>query len=59
MTDKEYEKERNLLIPFAVKHADEKEGKDPGYLQGRNEWIKSWNTSFLIEMDRLAKEFIK
>jgi hypothetical protein len=58
MTDPEYVKERDKLIPFAVHYADSKWGarnprKDN---MSAEEWAKQWNLAYLGEMDRLARK---
>jgi len=53
-----YEEERNLLIPFAEKYANEKEGKFPKSGQSKEAWSIVWNLAFLGEMNKLAKKQI-
>ena len=50
-----YEKERNKLIPAAVIFADGRHGRHAP-LNNKECWYLAWNTAFLGEMDRLAKE---
>jgi len=52
--DIEYQKRRNKLIPFAAKFANDKCGSE--VTGNKDIWIKWWNTTFLGEMDRLARE---
>ena len=55
MVDEEYVKERNKLIPMAVKYANKIAGKDPG--EGNIDiWSGKWNKVFHTEMTRLAEE---
>ena len=62
MTDEDYQKERNKLIPFAEKYANEKAGKrfrfltKPLEFKNYNEWAIDWNRIFLGKMDQLARE---
>jgi hypothetical protein len=49
MTDEEYVKERNKLIPLARKLANEK-------VKNHKLYSYRWNAVFLAEMNRLAKE---
>lgn len=54
ITDKEYVRERNKLIPHAVKHADEVVGEQK-WGESDASWALRWNRAFLDEMDRLAE----
>ena len=58
MTDKEYEKARNKLIPVAEKIANDQEGNLKPEKGGRSvgEWSDAWNRVFFREMNRLARE---
>ena len=56
MTDKKYVEARNKLIPFAEKYANKVAGKTPSGGVKKEEWAFLWNSTFLKEMDRLAKE---
>uniref|UniRef100_A0A6M3IU95 Uncharacterized protein n=1 Tax=viral metagenome TaxID=1070528 RepID=A0A6M3IU95_9ZZZZ len=52
MVDKAYEAERNKLIPFAERFADELYGTT-NIGRPRSEWASNWNIAFLGEMNRL------
>lgn len=55
MTDQEYQRRRNLLIPLAENHADQACGRrwtDHRYKSGKT-WGKEWNRVYIAEMDRL------
>jgi len=57
MTNKEYEKLRNLLIPLAVRKTNEVAGITPS-IKGdlaKKKWGDSWNRIFFKEMNELAK----
>lgn len=57
MTNRKYEKARNLLIPFATREANMAHGKEsPPIGPNRLMWYTNWNASFLKAMDRLAVE---
>ena len=54
MTDKQYEQDRNRLIPFAVRKADQK----MGFRKGRHEaaeWRDKWDQLYFAEMERLVR----
>ena len=54
MTDTKYIRQRDALIPFAERHADDLFGKVP--TGDRDKWICDWNSAFHSKMDALAKE---
>lgn len=54
MTDSDYEKRRNKLIPSAAALANEMHGSYSTI--DRESWVVRWNTTFLKEMDRTARE---
>ena len=54
MTDRDYERKRNRLIPHAEACANEKCGK---VSRGdRENWSRDWTLTFLKKMDELARE---
>jgi len=54
MTDRDYERKRNRLIPHAEAYANDKCGK---FSKGNREnWSRDWNIVFLNKMDELARE---
>lgn len=56
MTDEEYVKYRNKLIPSAMREANEKHGKN-GKRSDR-EYTINWNVTFLDAMNRKWKELL-
>ena len=58
MTDRDYVRQRNRLIPQATIFANEKCGKDPSISTAatRERWYFEWNTTFYKKMDELARE---
>lgn len=56
MTNKEYIKARNNLIPIAEKLANKKHGTSQGPGESREDWARNWSLTFHDKMDSLAKE---
>jgi len=52
----EYEKQRNKMIPFAVKYANKSYGKTNGKYENDLIWQNKWNICFLKKMDKLCEE---
>lgn len=52
MTDKDYEIERNLLIPEALNFVNKQAGKIPD--GDREKWNMKWNNAFHTKMNELA-----
>jgi hypothetical protein len=53
MTNDQYAKARNKLIPFAMAYADKNIEKQP--FEGQHRYAQRWNLAFLSEMERLAR----
>jgi len=51
---KEYQKQRNALIPHAERYANKIYGKEPE--GSRIKWVRNWNMVFLERMDELVRE---
>jgi len=58
MTNKEYTKARNKLIPIAEKYANSEASKEKPFEKDREEWVIEWNRLFLGKMDELVKEIL-
>lgn len=59
MTDKEYEKARDKLLPEAEKYANEIAGARPRTGSNREEhiqWSDRWNQAYHRRMNELAQE---
>ncbi len=54
MTDRDYVRKRNKLIPSAVAFANEKHGSYSTI--DREGWVVKWTTTFLKRMDEMARE---
>ena len=56
MTDNEYIKARDNLIPIAERFANETAGTSPRPNEFHEEWAAQWSLTFHDKMDSLAKE---
>lgn len=56
MTNDEYVKERDALIPFAERYTDKHIGKRPADGQSRDEYNRVWTITFLDRMNLLSRE---
>jgi hypothetical protein len=57
-SDPDYVRQRNMLIPAALKFADKKFGfVNDGSPEDNEAWSAKWNSAFHGEMNRLWKEF--
>jgi hypothetical protein len=57
MTNQEYTKQRNALIPQAETAANRIQGKTAkDNYQDPDDWARNWNLTFLAAMDRLARK---
>ena len=61
IVDTEYVKQRNELIPFAEKYANQKCGMSGNGMSEseRLSWVRNWNKVYSEKMNSLSKQHIK